>query len=105
MIGGSGRRHLGAYLGASDGEGRYGGETEGFGYQYPLSTQPHRVAACRWVSSCIRSLGFELAKNEPGLCAALGPHQHIVYRTQLAYIILYDVLQLQTASCGPHFAV
>ena len=33
----------------------FSGETEGFGYPYPFSTQPHRVAACREMSSCIRT--------------------------------------------------
>jgi hypothetical protein len=47
--------------------------TIGFGYQYPFSTQPHRVATCRWMSSGIRNGRFELTKYEPGLCAVLGP--------------------------------
>jgi hypothetical protein len=43
------------------------------GYQYPFSTQSHRVARCRWVSSRIQNDRFELAEIEPGLQSALDP--------------------------------
>jgi hypothetical protein len=48
-------------------------ETESLWYQYPFSTQPHRVATCRSMSSRIRTSAFELAKKEPSLQSALGP--------------------------------
>lgn len=54
-----------------------GGETEGFGYQYPFSTQSHQVAACRWMSSCIRERRFELAKKRTRLMVSSLRGTHI----------------------------
>ena len=49
------------------------GWTVSLGYQYPFSTQPHDVRACRSVSHGIQNGLAELAEIEPGLESALGP--------------------------------
>jgi len=49
------------------------GWTVSLGYQYPFSTQPHDVGACRSVSPGIQNGLAELAEIEPGLQSTLGP--------------------------------